>query len=130
VSIVPIERQIGTEGATWSIASSPAMNQERAYHGFGQKARQALVRWQQWLIEQGLMQRESNDVLFRKGILDVLRQRELRQVGNQLAAEIGKTFVHPIPGIRVDGVYRQAVDLESGRSRNRWNSRWSPGGRC
>ena len=30
---------------------------------------QALVRRQQWLIEQGLMQRDGNDVLFRKDIL-------------------------------------------------------------
>ncbi|HEY5225867.1 MAG TPA: DUF3363 domain-containing protein, partial [Methylovirgula sp.] len=48
-------------------------------------------------------------------ILDVLRQREQRQVGSQLEAQIGKTFVDPIPGVRVDGVYRQAVDLASGR---------------
>lgn len=39
----------------------------------------------------------------------------MRQVGNQLATQIGKNFVDPIPGIRVDGVYRQAVDLASGR---------------
>ena len=65
--------------------------------------------------QQGLMQRDGNDVLFRKDILNVLQQRELRQVGSQLSAQIGKTFVDPIPGIRVDGVYRQAVDLASGR---------------
>ena len=59
--------------------------------------------------------RDGHHVLFRKDILNVLRQRELRQVGSQLSAQIGKTFVDPIPGVRVDGVYRQAVDLASGR---------------
>jgi type IV secretory pathway VirD2 relaxase len=116
LSTLPIERQIGAEGATWLDRQLiREVNHERADHGFGRDVRQALVRRQQWLIEQGLMQRDGNDVLFRKDILTVLEQRELRQVGSQLAAQLGKTFVDPIPGIRVDGVYRQAVDLVSGR---------------
>jgi type IV secretory pathway VirD2 relaxase len=116
LSTLPIERQIGAEGATWLDRQlTREVNHERADHGFGRDVRQALVRRQQWLIEQGLMQRDGNDVLFRKDILTVLEQRELRQVGNRLAAQLGKTFVDPTPGIRVDGVYRQAVDLASGR---------------
>ncbi len=116
LSTVPIERQIGAEGATWLDRQlTREVDQERANHGFGRDVRQALVRRQQWLIEQGLMQRDGNDVLFRKDILEVLQQRELRQVGSQLEAQIGKIFVDPIPGVRVDGVYRQAVDLASGR---------------
>lgn len=116
LSTVPIERQIGAEGSTWLDRQlTREVNHERADHGFGRDVRRALVRRQQWLIEQGLMQRDGNDVLVRKDILDVLRQREVRQVGNQLEAQIGKTFVDPIPGTRVDGVYRQAVDLASGR---------------
>jgi type IV secretory pathway VirD2 relaxase len=116
LSTVPIERQIGAEGATWLDRQlAREVDQERANHGFGRDVRQALVRRQQWLIEQGLMQREGKDVLFRKDILDVLRQREVRQVGSQLEAQIGKSFVDPIPGVRVDGVYRQTVDMASGR---------------
>ena len=116
LSTLPIERQIGAEGATWLDRQLiREVNHERADHGFGRDVRQALVRRQQWLIDQELMQRDGNDVVFRKEILNVLQQRELRQVGNQLSAQIGKTFVDPIPGVRVDGVYRQAVDLASGR---------------
>ena len=116
LSTLPIERQIGAEGATWLDRQLiREVNHERADHGFGRDVHQALVRRQQWLIEQGLMQRDGNDVLFRKDILNVLQQRELRQVGDQLSAQIGKRFVDAIPGVRVDGVYRQAVDLASGR---------------
>ena len=76
------------------------------------------------------MQRDGDDVLFRKDILAVLQQRDARQVGSQLEAEIGKTFVDPVPGVRVDGVYRRAVDLASGRfALIRGSSRWSLGGR-
>jgi Protein of unknown function (DUF3363) len=116
LSTMPIERQIRAEGATWLDRQLTGdLNDDRADHGFGRDVRQALVRRQQWLIEQGLMQRDGNDVLFRKDILDVLRRREVRQVGSRLEAQIGKTFVDPPPGTRVDGVYRQAVDLASGR---------------
>lgn len=116
LSTVPIERQVGAEGATWLDRQlTREVDQDRAGHGFGRDVRQALVRRQQWLIEQGLMQRDGNDVLYRKDILDVLRQREVRQVGSQLEAQIGKSFVDPIPGVRVDGVYRQTVDMASGR---------------
>ena len=116
LSTVPIERQIAADGATWLDRQlTREVNPECADHGFGRDVRQALVRRQQWLIEQGLMQRDGDDVRFRKNILAVLRQRELRQVGSQLEAEIGKTYVDPIAGVRVDGVYRRAVDLASGR---------------
>jgi Protein of unknown function (DUF3363) len=116
LSTLPIEGQIGAEGATWLDRQLiRGANQGRADHGSGRDVRQALVRRQQWLIEQGLMHRDGDDILFRKNILAVLQQRELRQVGSQLEAEIGKTYVDPIPGVRVDGVYRRAVDLASGR---------------
>ena len=98
LSSVPIERQIGAEGATWLDRQLTCeVSHERADYGFGRDVRRALVRRQQWLIEQGLMQRDGNDVLFRKDILNVLQQRELRQVGNQLSAQIGKTFVELDP---------------------------------
>ncbi len=63
LSTVPIERQIGAEGATWlGRQLTRELNQQRADRGFGRDVRQALVRRQQWLIEQGLMQRDGNDV--------------------------------------------------------------------
>jgi Protein of unknown function (DUF3363) len=89
LSTLPIERQIGAEGATWLDRQLiREVNHERADHGFGRDVRQALARRRQWLIEQGLMQRDGNDVLFPKDILNVLEQRELRQVGGQLSAQL------------------------------------------
>jgi hypothetical protein len=116
LSTLPIERQIGHEGATWLDRQLVRqIDHESAAHGFGRDVRQALARRQQWLIEQGLMQRDGDDILFRKDMLAVLQQRELRQVGSEIAAQIGKDFAEPIPGLRVDGVYRRPVDLASGR---------------
>lgn len=116
LSILPIERQVGAEGATWLDRQlTREVSHERADYGFGRDVHQALFRRQQWLVEQGLMQRDGSDVLFRDDLLKVLEQRELRQAGGQIAVRIGKTFLDPLPGIRVDGVYRQAIDLASGR---------------
>lgn len=116
LSTMPIERQIEAEGATWLDRQlTRDVSLERADHGFGRDLHLALVRRQQWLVEQGLMQRDGKDVLYRDDILDVLRHRDVRQAGSRLEAEIGKPFVDPIPGVRVDGVCRRAVDLASGR---------------
>jgi hypothetical protein len=69
LSTLPIERQIGAEGATWLDRQLiGGVDHGRAAHGFGRDVYQALVRRQQWLIEQGRMQRDGNDVLFRKDL--------------------------------------------------------------
>jgi hypothetical protein len=61
LSTLPIERQIGAEGATWLDRQLiGGVDHGRAAHGFGRDVYQALVRRQQWLIEQGLMQRDGN----------------------------------------------------------------------
>jgi len=39
------------------------------------------------------MPRDGNDVRFRKDVLAVLQQRELRQVGSEISAQIWKNFV-------------------------------------
>ena len=91
------------------------MNHERADHGFGRDVHQALVRRQQWLIEQGLMQRDGNDVLFRKDILNVLPATGTAAGRRPTLRPDREEIVDAIPGVSVDGVYRQAVDLASGR---------------
>jgi len=45
----------------------------------------------------------------------VLRQRELAKVGAQLSEELGLSYEPARSGEPVEGVYRRAVDLASGR---------------
>ena len=60
LSTLPIERQIGAEAATWLDRQlTREVSHEGADYGFGRDVRQALARRQQWLIEQGLMQRDG-----------------------------------------------------------------------
>ena len=48
-------------------------------------------------------------------MLGLLRRRELARVGAQLSDELGLAYVEAEPGRRIEGIYRQRVDLASGR---------------
>ncbi len=116
LSAVPIERQPGTDGATWLDRQLVGETQhELADHGFGRDVRRALVQRAQWLIDQNLMERDGSNIVFRTNLLDTLRRREMQRVGDKLAGELGKAFYHPVSGERIDGIYRRPVDLASGR---------------
>ncbi|MEA3197674.1 MAG: hypothetical protein QOF32_1726, partial [Gammaproteobacteria bacterium] len=89
LSTLPIERQIDADGPTWLDRQiTRAETHALAGHGFGRDVYGALARRQQWLIDQELMQRDGADIVYRKNLLDVLRQRELRRVGARLSSEL------------------------------------------
>lgn len=116
LSMVPIERQAGLDGATWLDRQLVHETQhDLAEHGFGRDVRRALVQRQQWLIDQKLMERDGSDIVYRANLLDTLRRRELQRVGDKLAGELGKPFYQPVSGEHIEGVYRRPVDLASGR---------------
>jgi hypothetical protein len=116
LSVTKLEKQIGSDGATWLdrelIAANPIPLRDA---GFGKDARVALIARQQWLIEQGLAEREQGQVVYRANLLRTLRSRELARAGAQLSDELGLAFTETRPGNRVDGVYRKPIDLISGR---------------
>jgi type IV secretory pathway VirD2 relaxase len=85
-----------------------------AKHGYGAEVRQALVRRQQWLIEQGLAEQRGDQVLYRGDMDERLRQAELRSTAARLSAELGLDFAEPVPGERISGVYRRRINLNSG----------------
>ena len=71
---------------------------------------------QQWLIEQGLMQRDDGGaVSFRKDIVDQLRRGEVARAAGQLSQELGLPFTETEPGRLIEGVYKRPIDLASGR---------------
>jgi type IV secretory pathway VirD2 relaxase len=86
-----------------------------AKHGYGAEVRQAMVRRQQWLIEQGLAEQRGDHVLYRSDMDQRLRRAELRVVAARLSKELGLDFSgEPIPGERISGVVRRRVNLSSG----------------
>ena len=83
--------------------------------GFGRETRSALAQRRQWLIDQGLASQQDGQVTFRAGLLRELQRRELAAVGQEMGDELGRTYAEARSGQRLDGVYRRAIDLVSGR---------------
>jgi type IV secretory pathway VirD2 relaxase len=116
LSAVPIERQVGADGATWLDRQIVhELEHDLADHGFGRDVRRAMIQRQQWLIDQGLVERDGGDVVHRTDLIATLRRRELQRVGDQLAGDLGKPFYQPVQGERIEGIYRRPVDLASGQ---------------
>ena len=67
------------------------------------------------LVSEGLARRQGQRFVFASDLLSTLRQRELASLGVKLAAESGLPHHVLGEGERVAGVYRQRLDLASGR---------------
>jgi type IV secretory pathway VirD2 relaxase len=116
LSLSPLSHQVDAEGATWLDRQLIGQaKQEHRPFGFGRDVHEALLRRQQWLINEGLMQRDGDYVTFRKNILDTLVARDTQQEARRLEALIGKSFARTIPNDRIEGVFRQVVEMTSGR---------------
>jgi hypothetical protein len=87
---------------------------EIAKHGYGAEVRQAMVRRQQWLIEQGLAERRGDQVLYSGDMDERLRRADLRSVATRLSKELGLDFAEPVPGERISGIVRRRINLNSG----------------
>ena len=114
LSSLPLERQVGAEGATWLdrelVAETPEAVRDE---GFGREVRAAQARRRQWLIAQDLAREEQDRVVYRANLLGILRRRELARVAGQLSE--GLSYVETKSREKVEGVYRRHVDLASGR---------------
>ena len=66
-------------------------------------------------MAEGLARRQGQRFIFATNLLNTLRQRELASVGAKLAAESGMPHHVAAEGESIAGVYRQRLNLASGR---------------
>ncbi|WP_372085024.1 relaxase/mobilization nuclease domain-containing protein [Tistrella mobilis] len=115
-SDLDIERQVTAPGATWldrqNVARDPAALSDG---GFGAEVRNALDRRADHLVEEGFAERAGQRIRFTSNLIDRLRNREVEQLGEKLAAETGMSFNRASSGDYVAGAYRQRFSLASGR---------------
>jgi type IV secretory pathway VirD2 relaxase len=118
-SDLSIEEQVRASGATWLdrrlVAKELAAVSEA---GFGREVKNALEARAEHLVVEGLARRQGQRFIFASDLLNTLRQRELASASAQLAAESGLPHHVAAEGESVAGVYRQRLNLASGR--------WSP----
>jgi type IV secretory pathway VirD2 relaxase len=116
LSFAPVEKQTDLHAATWLDRETVVRDKlELADHGYGRDVYRALLQRQQWLIEQQLVEQDGGDLLIKRNMLAILRQREVRAVAGQLSKDLGIPFEEAAPGKPIEGTYRRSINLASGR---------------
>ena len=115
-SDLSIEDQIHAPGATWLDRRLVAKEQiALSEAGFGREARDAIDARAEHLLAEGLARRQGQRFIFVGDLLNTLRQRELASAGAKLATQSGLPHRIVAEGELVAGVYRQRLNLASGR---------------
>ncbi len=112
---VPLQQQIRAIGATWLDGQLVSGSQITSTAGFGGEVRAALNHRTEYLIEQGLANRQGQRVLFAQNLLNTLRTRDLDTTLKAMEADSGRPHRVLTDGQRATGIYRRAIDLPSGR---------------
>lgn len=115
-SDLSLQAQVTSAGATWLdrtlVAREPA---PFSHAGFGAEVREALERRTDYLADEGLARRQGPRTVFTRDLLDTLRRREVDAAAGRLSAETGLPRQVAAEGEHIAGVYRQRVQLASGR---------------
>ncbi|MEM9369524.1 MAG: DUF3363 domain-containing protein [Pseudomonadota bacterium] len=115
-SDVALEKQVDADCATWVDRLALAKTRAPlAQNGFGAEVRDALEKRAEHLVGQGLATRQGQRVTFARDLLKTLRQRDLDRAASKIADETGLPFRKSGDGETVAGIYRQRLDLASGR---------------
>ena len=115
-SHLPLEQQIRAVGSTWldrGLVVSGLL--QPTAQGFGAQVREAMSRRVDFLVGERLAERQGQRVVLARNLLATLRDRELAVVGQRLQQETGKTWRPVRDGETISGIYRQSVQLASGR---------------
>jgi len=117
VSTFDLEKQIGTDGATWldrRLVTSDVSDITPA--GFGQQVREAMDQRREHHIAQGDATWQQNGrILYRRNLLAHLREREVARVGAEMAGSKGLPFRAAADGETVSGKFTGTAHLLSGK---------------
>ena len=113
-SDLTLQEQVVATGATW--LDRQLLSRDTATgSGFGAGVRDAMDRRIDHLVTEGLAQRQGQQTIFARDLLDTLRRREIEGVASKISAETGLSYQPVGEGEHVAGVYRRRVVLSSGR---------------
>jgi hypothetical protein len=115
-SHLPIERQIRVVGATWldrQLAREATASM--ANQGFGASVQTALRAREDFLREQGYVERRDSRLHVAPNLLRELRAREIERTAKAIAAQTGLTHRPVEDGTPSSGVHRRSIMLASGR---------------
>lgn len=110
-----LQEQVVARGATWIDRQLLAPRSAISGGGFGTELREAMERRIDYLAGEGLARRQAQRVVFVRDLLETLRRRELDDVTRKISSDQGLTYLPSAEGEYVAGVYRQRINLSSGR---------------
>ncbi|WP_425286803.1 DUF3363 domain-containing protein [Nitratireductor soli] len=117
LSTFDLERQIGSDGATWldrRLVGAGASDLSAA--GFGDQVREAMERRRETLIDRGDAIRQTDGrIAYRRNLIATLQEREVASTGAALAQERAKPFRAAADGETVAGTFAGTVQLSSGK---------------
>jgi hypothetical protein len=115
LSLHSLEAQFKSPGATWLDRVQFTFHKDGiGKEGYGKDLHRAYARRQQWLIDQGLAQESGANVSYQKGYVQTLIDREVGTAAGTIAKETGKSYRVAQPGMKVEGVYTDRLELSSG----------------
>ncbi|WP_443217871.1 DUF3363 domain-containing protein [Pseudonocardia sp. TMWB2A] len=117
LSTFDLERQIGSDGATWlDRRLVGASTSELSSSGFGEQVREAMERRRDNLIDRGDAIRQTDGrIAYRRNLIATLQEREVARAGAEMAAKKGTPFRTAIDGETVTGTLTGTVQLSSGK---------------
>lgn len=114
-SDLDLATQERSRGATWLDKQLIASEPLTLGPGFGSEIEAAKTRRLEYLESEGLAQRRGERFTLSRNLLGTLRERDLADAGTALSREHGLPYRQSRSSVEVSGVYRQRVQLASGR---------------
>lgn len=114
-SDLDLATQERSRGATWLDKQLIASEPLALGPGFGSEVEAAKTRRLEYLESEGLAQRRSDRFALSRNLLGTLRGRDLADAGAALSREHGLPYRQSRSSGDVSGVYRQRIQLASGR---------------
>ncbi|MBD3817407.1 relaxase/mobilization nuclease domain-containing protein [Brevundimonas diminuta] len=114
-SDLTLPQQVTAQGATWLDRRLVAREPEALGSGFGAEVAEAMTARAEHLVAQGYARRQGQRLVFANALIETLRERELDDAAERIAARTGLEHRPSQPGEPVAGAYRERVTLASGR---------------
>jgi type IV secretory pathway VirD2 relaxase len=114
-SHLSIERQTRAMGATWLDIQLIGGGKGLSSSAFGADVREAMQLRADFLVREGLAERREQRLVLARNLLQTLRDRELMQTAIAIRTQTGLAYRPLGPDGYAQGVYRQSLQLASGR---------------
>lgn len=117
LSTFDLERQIGSDGATWLDRRLVGVGvSDLSSSGFGNQVHEAMARRREALIDHGDAVRQSDGrVAYRRNLIATLQEREVARAGEETAAKKALPFRAAADGEAIAGKFTGTVQLSSGK---------------